>query len=833
MADYWSRKSGDTLAVLQERVTTTVPLPLSETNATINVIGGELPAGLRLEGATLVGTPFEVARDNTSQFVLRATYNNLISDRTYKIVVQGPDEPTWQTPEDLLPIGKGDAYFVLDNQLVDFQLSATDTDTATGQKLNYFIGSGDGVLPPGLSLSSTGKISGIVDPILALTQETGNGGFDSHKYGDAAFDFAVKSDNGYESFFYDSVTYDTSTPTRSPRKLNRYFEFTVSVSDGDTIARRTFRIYVVGDDFLRADNTILQVGSGTFTADNTFIRTPIWLTPSNLGYKRANNYITLFLDVIDSNLLTGVLTFELLNTNDDGSPSVLPAGLAIDSSTGEIAGSVGYQPQVTKDFKFTVRAKRSIGQEIETTFKDKTFTLTILGDVDSSLTWITPTDLGSISSNYISTLAVQATTNVPNGVLLYTLESGTLPPGLTLSLTGALQGKINSFGSAGNSGLTVFDSGNLTLDNNVTSVDRKYRFTIGVQDQYAYSKITKEFTVDITDPDDKLYSNLYFKPFFKNTQKDTFDTFISDPSVFLPDAIYRPDDKFFGLQTEMKMLMYAGIETKTAPNYVAAVAKNHTRKNLLFGEVKTAVAKTPGTNDIVYEIVYVDIIDPQDKKGMPSKIKIVNNKFNINQGGLEPDYEFYDYGEIGGISSNARASGDELIPIGSSLEVFTRTGRSLVTSGSSITISTRSGDITVTVSTSSPPPDRFRSARANSIKADTDALTIDGGNDNVRYISNITNMRNNLKQVGATEKAFLPLWMRTAQAGSIAPPGFTPAIPLVYCKPGRSAEILLRIKNKKFDFKQFNFDVDRYIIDSTTGNGNESYIVFQNYEYNV
>ena len=30
------------------------------------------------------------------------------------------------------------------------------------------------------------------------------------------------------------------------------------------------------------------------------------LHPSNLGYKRANNYITLFNDVIDSNLLTGV-----------------------------------------------------------------------------------------------------------------------------------------------------------------------------------------------------------------------------------------------------------------------------------------------------------------------------------------------------------------------------------------------------------------------------------------------------------------------------------------------------------------------------------------------
>ena len=41
-----------------------------------------------------------------------------------------------------------------------------------------------------------------------------------------------------------------------PQKLNRYYEFTVSVRDGDVVARRTFRIFVVGDDFLRADNTI-------------------------------------------------------------------------------------------------------------------------------------------------------------------------------------------------------------------------------------------------------------------------------------------------------------------------------------------------------------------------------------------------------------------------------------------------------------------------------------------------------------------------------------------------------------------------------------------------
>ena len=38
----------------------------------------------------------------------------------------------------------------------------------------------------------------------------------------------------------------------------------------------------------------------------------------------------------------------------------------------------------------------------------------------------------------------------------------------------------------------------INLNNNVTTIDRKYKFTIGVQDQYAYSKITREFTVGIS-----------------------------------------------------------------------------------------------------------------------------------------------------------------------------------------------------------------------------------------------------------------------------------------------------------------------------------------------
>ena len=41
------------------------------------------------------------------------------------------------------------------------------------------------------------------------------------------------------------------------------------------------------------------------------------------------------------------------------------------------------------------------------------------------------------------------------------------------------------------------------------------------------------------------------------------------------------------------------------------------------------------------------------------------------------------------------------------------------------------------------------------------------------------------------------------------------------------------IKANNIDFKQFDFDIDRYIIDATTGNSQEQYLLFHNYEYNV
>ena len=147
----------------------------------------------------------------------------------------------------------------------------------------------------------------------------------------------------------------------------------------------------------------------------------------------------------------------------------------------------------------------------------------MLGEIDSVLQWTTTADLGTINSNYISTLSVVATSTVPKANLLYTLASGSLPPGLNLSYDGEIIGKINSFGTTNNPGLTVLDNAGLQLDGNTTTIDRQFKFTVRVQDHFGYSAITREFTVKVTDPDDKLYSNFYIRPMLKKEQRSNYE----------------------------------------------------------------------------------------------------------------------------------------------------------------------------------------------------------------------------------------------------------------------------------------------------------------------
>ena len=94
-------------------------------------------------------------------------------------------------------------------------------------------------------------------------------------------------------------------------------------------------------------------------------------------------------------------------------------------------------------------------------------------------------------------------------------------------------------------------------------------------------------------------------------------------------------------------------------------------------------------------------------------------------------------------------------------------------------------------------------------------------------------MRDNIKQVGNTKGSLLPLWMRTPQAGSVTQLGYVTAVPLVFCKPGTSQNVLSAIQNNTFDIKSINFEIDRYIVSKSNERSDRQYVMFPNYEYNV
>lgn len=1153
----WTLPSGSRLSIIRERFSVNIPLPLAFAFDDIDVelISGDLPLGTRLENNTIVGTPYEVAFDTLSTFVLRASREHTIEDRTYQIVTVGADAPEWLTPEGLLPVGPNGLLFILDSEFIDFQLSAIDKDLPAGDKLDFFIAEGDGELPPGIKMDSNGKISGIVEPLLSIDQRFRAGGYDDAPYDSLPYDFGLRDD-------------ELDITVQPFRKLNRYYPFAVTITDGITFSRREFQIYVVGDDFLRSDNTVMKVATGVFTADNTFIRTPVWITARDLGVRRANNYVTLYLDVLDNPTLAGVLSYSFEELNDDGSVSELPPGMKLDEKTGEVIGRVPYQPAISQTYTFTVRASRyaarpstatifanffedtllgntsfrifkidrtglqdgindllalkdqqilignrvyrvtnvddsnpnfdtifldqtlvpeiplitsrtaslnqdhffvsrlnesetekyqgktikfsenekyqitdivpyieyeidqlnvqsspilpsksprelkvfenyfvgdyvkynsdvggddkiyictsahtvlpQLGQDdipvtingiIQIDFENakwslvadsleqmsnqdkiiatkqsledefggpvyidilkqnqwrirlpsnsrsriisnireffvspedsvavritvlrdneqriqldinltrtiqqgsnigialfanngfsktvtalieddvsvpsraKTFQIKIIGEIDTNIQWITHSNLGKINANFTSTLKVEAVADTPDTTLIYQLVDGRLPPGMRLSVTGEIIGAANQFPDENTLGLTTFDNKTASFDGKLpgdTTFDRRFKFTVRARDRFGSVEIDREFFIDIEDLDDTVYTDIYMKPLLKPEQRQFFNGFISDASIFDPTKIYRLNDPRFGLQTQLKMLVFAGIESKTIDQFVAAAAKNHKRKKYLLGDFKTAVAKNPGSNDIVYEVVYIEVIDPSEsKKGKTRKSFEIKTKNTITADSIQ------------------YAAADDITKKGlgySQIPVFTRnfvrfvisednkividtrqSGKILNTDQDDFEITIRSGtNINFKLDLSDSEPERLR-PNGNTIKADSDAIKVSNSKDQTRYISNITNMRNQIRNIGKLERNFLPLWMRTPQQ-DLSEVNYVTAIPICYCKPGTSKDILLNIKNANIDLTRIDVDIDRYIVERSEGANQEQIILFANYQFNV
>ena len=204
-------------------------------------------------------------------------------------------------------------------------------------------------------------------------------------------------------------------------------------------------------------------------------------------------------------------------------------------------------------------------------------------------------NLGTLSPNTDSNLFVDAVSTLRGGSTVFILESGTLPPGLTLITSGDIVGKVNQIGNSTLNGVTRFfnwdgssakDFATTTYDSDLTSFDRVYTFVVSARDIFNYTESAKTFQITVNSSADTSFSNLSFKVLQKQSKRTKFNNFINDISVFDPTKIYRYGDPAFGVQNELKMLMYAGIESKDAYTFINAMTRNHWNKRLKFGKIK-------------------------------------------------------------------------------------------------------------------------------------------------------------------------------------------------------------------------------------------------------
>lgn len=584
------------LGTVTEKVTTTTSVTASGQGISYSIISGRLPGGLRLSNTgTISGTPYSVANVIKNEFVVRAQNNQGLADRTFVLDVQGPSSPSWLTPPGFLPVGSGNQFYGINKQFIDYQLSAEAEVLPQNQKLRYFIEDNDGQLPPGLELLETGRIVGQINDILKLNyKKSGTGGYDKETY---------------DNFPYDHGSTLESLTTSITKFIPKTYQFNVTVTDGVAFSKRAFKIKVEDASSLRVDNSYILIDTNQYLADAGYLLSPQWLTPANLGVIRANNRQVIKLDVYDFNPFLGPTTYDwdTPTVNQDGSIPVHPPNFVLDSKTGALYAKLPYQPQYSITYKFTVLVKKTALQTGEETATARTFTLTIRGDVESEISWVSGNNIGSLFPGQQSELSVVAEHKDTSYAIQYKLLDGRLPTGLSLLKNGNIAGQIEYDTQ------TYFDRqqygyNSFKLDGGTTTFDKSYNFTVQASDIYNQNVIVKDFVMSVVENDITKYTQIYAKPLLSKQQRRYYLDFIANTYTFDKRLLYRADDPAFGLQEDINLTIEHGIQQVNLIDYSEQLRKYFYRKRFYFGEVKYSKAEDPNRN-YVYDIVYVEIVD--------------------------------------------------------------------------------------------------------------------------------------------------------------------------------------------------------------------------------
>ena len=608
----WVTPAGD-LGTIAEGLYFQIPIVATDPDGgspTYSLIAGRLPEGVQVSSTGTIdgvpvaytrvaGVPTEVSENVTSSFAIRATSPDgaTINDRTFSITITGQDIPTFTTPA-----GSLGTFYDCDN--VNITIGFTDVDPND----IVIIDVDNGELPAGLTINpSTGLISGHISPISDLPDDAASG-FDASAYDLYPFDF-------------------------SQRSINKTYEFTLRISDGKDQNLRTFSMFVISRDSLTADTTDFTADSMVLTADLSPQRTPyITNYPSaivgppavaegTIGTFRHDNFFAYQLIGFDCDGDT--LEFSIVT----GDSADLPPGITFDVNTGWLSGFFPDQGATENTYSFSVILAKVNYPAVQST--PYAYNLTVIGSIENAVSWSVGTlvpgtelvpvySLGVIDNGAISTFAIKATN--PTGRLLqFKLKTGSypstpgqynlLPQGLELLSSGNISGRVsfNTF---------TFDGGTTTFDKDVTTrlisaetvFDKNFDFTVIAYSSDGLVSVSRTFRIVVDRTYSSPYNGIYIKAMPDQTDRSFVNSLVQNTDVIDPERIYRNDDPYFGIASSVIYNHAYSLDTATLEEYVNALTKNHFRKKLILGEIKTAQAlNADGT--VEYEVVYSEVVD--------------------------------------------------------------------------------------------------------------------------------------------------------------------------------------------------------------------------------
>jgi len=776
-------------------------------NVYFQLIAGQLPDGVQITPNGIVegipkniikiqGVPQEVNEDLTSRFAIRAfTRNpngtvNRLADRTFTLTVTGQDIPDFVTPAGLI----GTYY---DGTKVENFIQFTDVDPNDDVRLSVV----SGELPPGLVLDpKTGLISGFIKPLVG-PPGTAPAGYDATQYAQYPFDFSTRS-------------------------ASRNFQFTLELSDGKDSNLRTFSIFVYSKDSMTADTT-------DFTADNTFItadvtpdRTPVLLTPvGSLGEVRANNFYAFQFEAIDFDgdpIEYSITLGEGIGYDADGSrydedgfafdrgTFSLPPGLSIDPNTGWFYGYIPDQGTTEATYKFAIRVFKKNKPEIISGFYY--FTLTIIGDTDTEIRWITPSDLGTIDNGAISYLNVEAI-NRGGRTLQYRLVNGSdskLPQGLTLQPSGNITGRVSFNTFALDGGTTTFDKTVNTRSNiPETTFDLSFTFTVNAfaseteQAGYQIASIVvidpgsgytsqPTVTIDLPPPTENSIAATAGVVTIENGEITAIGLGNPGAAYLSPPTVTITGGGGTGARAIARLIQ------SSVTNAVSVFKTFNVRVNRVFNEP--------------YESLYIKCMPPENDRELISQLiqnqdiipaNLVYRADDANFGVAKNVIYNHAYGltattldrYVSSLVINHYWKNLTLGPI--------RTARALAPDGSVLYEVVYSQVI-----------DNLVNNEGESVGKEVDlAYPVNPGTSNeidIVYPNSLINMRDQvIDTVGQVSQA-LPLWMTSKQEnGQVL--GFVPAWVIAYVKPGESGRVAYNIRTRYgTQLNVIDFKVDRY-----------------------